>query len=79
MCVFMYVRLYVCMFVCMCICLYICMYVCIVSEAILLLYSKPRGYRSRHFTLTHLVRFLYYNCLGFDLASDYTNIIPNTV
>ena len=23
--------------------------------------------------------FLYYNCLGFDLASDYTDIIPNTV
>ena len=50
-----------------------------VSEAILLIYSKPRGYRSRHFTLTHLVRFLYYNCLGFDLASDYTDMIPNTV
>ena len=26
-----------------------------------------------------MIRFLYYNCLGFDLASDYTDIIPNTV
>ena len=25
------------------------------------------------------IGFLYYNCLGFDLASDYTDIIPNTV
>ena len=25
------------------------------------------------------VGFLYYNCLGFGLASDYTDIIPNTV
>ena len=25
------------------------------------------------------IEFLYYNCLGFDLASDYTDIIPNTV
>ena len=25
------------------------------------------------------IRFLYYNCLGFDLASDYTDIILNTV
>ena len=24
------------------------------------------------------IGFLYYNCLGFDLASDYTDIIPNT-
>ena len=26
-----------------------------------------------------MIRFLYYNCLGFDLASDYTDIIPNIV
>ena len=25
------------------------------------------------------IGFLYDNCLGFDLASDYTDIIPNTV
>ena len=30
---------------------------CIVLEAILLLYSKPRGYRSRHFTLIHELSF----------------------
>ena len=26
-----------------------------------------------------MIRFLYYNCLDLDLASDYTDIIPDTV
>ena len=31
------------------------------------------------FTSLMRIGFLYYNCLGFDLASDYTDIVLNTV
>ena len=31
------------------------------------------------FTSLMRIGFLYDNCLGFDLASDYTDIMPNTV
>ena len=42
-------------------------------------YFKPRGYRFEAFNSLMRIRFLYYNCLGFDLASDYTDIVLNTV
>ena len=31
------------------------------------------------FTSLMRIGFLYYNCLGFDLASDYTDIVLNTI
>ena len=31
------------------------------------------------FTSLMKIGFLYYNCLGFDLTSDYTDIVLNTV
>ena len=50
-----------------------------VSKAIQLLYSKPRGYRFEAFSSLMRIGFLYYNCLGFGLASDYTDVVLNTV
>ena len=50
-----------------------------ISNAIQLLYSKPRGYRFEAINSLMRIEFLYYNCLGFGLASDYTDVVLNTV
>ena len=59
-------------------CVCVCVCVCVLFREPFYHFIPSLVAIVRGIKLLMRIGFLYYNCLGFDLASDYTDIIPNT-